>query len=375
MKRCPTCNRTYTKDDQKFCPQDGTSLEQIEEMEFDPLKTIVATPKPVATAEAQPTPATPPTPTPPPPPAPEPVREEEKPVEFDPFKTMVATSSSSSSASSAVEPPALQAEDESAAAQDEADVMPAPPPPPPAREESFDPFQTMLATPMPKMSESAELPPPDASASSAAFDDERTVDSAPPFPLSSEPMSPASSPHAEPPASQYAPVVEPEPLDVPAPPQASDWGASQQPAGYDQQYAAAPVATPAPQEKKRKGAATISMILGVLSLLLVAVCGITGLTKGMAFGLIYPMLKISAGTFPAGIVIRYLIILVLFGLPFIGLIFGIIGLVKSWKQPAKFGGKGLALTGVLTSVLADVIFFASLAYSAWRLMAELQQLM
>ncbi|MGA9994170.1 MAG: hypothetical protein WBP93_02095 [Pyrinomonadaceae bacterium] len=359
MKRCPTCNRTYTKDDQKFCPQDGTRLEEIEEVEFDPLQTIVATPKPSATDDAPPARESTP------PPMPSPPREEEEPVELDPLRTMVATPASSSS--SFAEPPAPPVEEERAALEEKADE------PPPAREESFDPFQTILGTPPPRMSEPTEPTPPAPSMSSSAFDGERTVDRAPSESLLSE-ATPASA-FAEPLTSQYAPP-ESAPYQTPEPTQAaSDWGANQQPVEYGQQYGATPVAPSAPQEKKRKGAALISVILGVLSLLLVAVCGITGLTKGMAFGIVYPMLRISAGTFPMMIIVRYLMIVVLFGLPFIGLIFGIYALIKSWKQPVRYGGKGLALTGVLTSVLADVIFFASLSYTAWRLMAELQQLM
>ena len=165
-------------------------------------------------------------------------------------------------------------------------------------------------------------------------------------------------------------------MQTPEPPQTTDWGANQQPAEYaQQQYPSAPLPQAVPQEKKRKGAARISMILGILSLLLVALSGLIGLTRGIAAAIIYPMLKITGGTMPIGIIVRYVIMLVMFGLPFIGLILGLYGLIKAWKQPAKFGGKGMALTGVLTNVLSEVIFFLSLAYLVWTLMVMFQRVM
>lgn len=392
MKRCPTCNRSYTKEDQKFCPQDGTRLEDIEEIEFDPLKTIVATPQPAATAEDRPAP--PAAPAPPEPPQEEPVRAaEEEPVEFDARKTMVAAPSPQTSGLSeqpsveepaaefdplmtmvATPPPSSSSRAESSSLQMEEERAPVEEqmeePAPVAPEESFDAFKTMMAPPAPRASDPLDVMPDAPSASSSSFDEERTFDNVQSMPTPSEPL--PSAPYAEPMASQYAPF-EPEPLSTPAAPQATDWGASQQPAELNQQYGAMPQS--AVQEKKRKGAARVSMILGLLSLLLVAISGVAGLTTSLAYAIIYPMLSFTGGSLPFPIILRYLIILLIFALPFIGFVLGIYGLIKSWKQPAKFGGKGMALTGILTSLLADLIFFLSLAYLVWTLMAKFQSAM
>ncbi len=40
MKRCPTCNRTYTDDSQKFCLDDGATLLEESQQSFDPQATI-----------------------------------------------------------------------------------------------------------------------------------------------------------------------------------------------------------------------------------------------------------------------------------------------------------------------------------------------
>ncbi|MBC7911480.1 MAG: hypothetical protein H7Y30_13315 [Pyrinomonadaceae bacterium] len=44
MKRCPTCNRTYADDAQKFCLDDGTTLTQETAAPFDPQATLAMTP-------------------------------------------------------------------------------------------------------------------------------------------------------------------------------------------------------------------------------------------------------------------------------------------------------------------------------------------
>ena len=44
MKRCPTCNRSYTDDTLSFCLQDGTHLEPA----YDPEATVVTPPRPPA---------------------------------------------------------------------------------------------------------------------------------------------------------------------------------------------------------------------------------------------------------------------------------------------------------------------------------------
>ena len=49
MKRCPTCNKTYTDDALSFCPSDGTPLVNDTGSSFDPQATILASPPKVTT--------------------------------------------------------------------------------------------------------------------------------------------------------------------------------------------------------------------------------------------------------------------------------------------------------------------------------------
>lgn len=59
MKRCPTCQRTYTDDALSFCPNDGTPLITDAPSSFDPQATILASPPKVSTPSGpfdQPTP-------------------------------------------------------------------------------------------------------------------------------------------------------------------------------------------------------------------------------------------------------------------------------------------------------------------------------
>ncbi len=48
MKRCPSCERTYTDDALSFCPNDGTPLVTDTPSSFDPQATIMATPPKVS---------------------------------------------------------------------------------------------------------------------------------------------------------------------------------------------------------------------------------------------------------------------------------------------------------------------------------------
>jgi hypothetical protein len=60
MKRCPTCQRTYEEDSQKFCANDGTPLVAEETPAFDPEATVMSIPRPLLEeqppADARPTP-------------------------------------------------------------------------------------------------------------------------------------------------------------------------------------------------------------------------------------------------------------------------------------------------------------------------------
>jgi rRNA maturation protein Nop10 len=48
MKRCPSCERTYTDDALSFCPNDGTPLVTDTPSSFDPQATIMASPPKVS---------------------------------------------------------------------------------------------------------------------------------------------------------------------------------------------------------------------------------------------------------------------------------------------------------------------------------------
>lgn len=54
MKRCPSCDRTYTDDALSFCPNDGTPLVTDAPASFDPQATIVAPPPKVSSPFDQP---------------------------------------------------------------------------------------------------------------------------------------------------------------------------------------------------------------------------------------------------------------------------------------------------------------------------------
>lgn len=60
MKRCPTCQRTFTDDAQKFCANDGTPLVNEETPAFDPEATVMSSSR-IIDDEAAQTPPLPPT--------------------------------------------------------------------------------------------------------------------------------------------------------------------------------------------------------------------------------------------------------------------------------------------------------------------------
>ncbi|HEY0404774.1 MAG TPA: hypothetical protein VGC89_03550, partial [Pyrinomonadaceae bacterium] len=62
MKRCPTCQRTYADDTQKFCANDGTPLVADEAPAFDPEATVMSSSKAILEdASSQPASPQPPT--------------------------------------------------------------------------------------------------------------------------------------------------------------------------------------------------------------------------------------------------------------------------------------------------------------------------
>jgi len=54
MKRCPTCNKSYTDDNLSFCPSDGTPLITDQPLGYDPQATIMATPPKVTSPTSGP---------------------------------------------------------------------------------------------------------------------------------------------------------------------------------------------------------------------------------------------------------------------------------------------------------------------------------
>lgn len=66
MKRCPTCQRTFTEGSQKFCPSDGTPLVE-EQPAFDPEATVMSSSRQINEETPSPAPpASPPSTSPPP---------------------------------------------------------------------------------------------------------------------------------------------------------------------------------------------------------------------------------------------------------------------------------------------------------------------
>jgi uncharacterized membrane protein len=59
MKRCPTCERTFTDDTQKFCANDGTPLVN-DEPAFDPEATVMSLGSKLSEESSSPTPSQPP---------------------------------------------------------------------------------------------------------------------------------------------------------------------------------------------------------------------------------------------------------------------------------------------------------------------------
>lgn len=256
MKRCPTCNRTYTQDSQKFCADDGTHLIDDAPAEFDPYKTMMATPAPSPTPTATPPPtpsASQPTPS----------------AELDAFKTLIGPSS--------------QLGQESPPQRSQAPQPPAP-------------------TPQPQR-------------------------------VQPQPVSP--------------PYMPPSPM--------TGRSANQQP------VQSAPFAQPnALQVSKRKGAAIASLILGIISLLLTLLLSVTSNVRVLA-GSVYALTRGLGFNIP-----RLLTIFILVSLPVIGLLLGGFGLFRASRQPAKYGGKGAAISGMLVNLFSVAIFALAFIYYLLR---------
>lgn len=312
MKRCPTCEKTYD-DNLRFCQIDGTPLVDVVE-DIDPYKTMVARPEDIRAAM---------TATPEPAPADEAVLE--LPEEPDPNKTQFVSEAElraemASQEEDVVEiPPAT--EPEPAAAPDQFS-MTSPPIPSPFEAKPFEakPFEPAGTEPEAPQFSEPEPPAP------------QFAEPEPPAPQFATPEPPAS-PFAEPPASPFAepesPKAEPayNPFEHSAPvaePMAkAEWTA---PAAPEASWQNQEIGQNTPFQPPPAGAAganktmpLISLVAGILSLC----CWVSPIT---------------------GIV---------------ALVTGFLGLKNIKNDPSAYGGKGLAIAGM---VLGGLFFLIGLVY-------------
>jgi hypothetical protein len=243
MKQCPSCNRTYTNDKQKFCTLDGTSL-------VDPNAASVPMGETVRIDSTQ-------------------LESEVTKVisqdlprvsdgGFDPYKTVVSTPAQT--------PPATT--------PGQATSPPAAPP--------VDPYKTVVSMPTPPATTPGQVTTPPAPTTSAPPpvppSAATTALPAPPAPVATPPAAPPPQPPSTeaPPAAaaeggESGQVTLPPPVAAPAPPVAA-------PAA-----AAAAVAPPVAPRKKRS---KLPLILGILFVLFLLVAGIA-----VAGYFLYPKLK------------------------------------------------------------------------------------
>lgn len=367
MKRCPTCDKTF-EDSMRFCQVDGTSLVD-DAPAFDPYATIVGAPMVVPES----TPAED---------VPEPVIHEtvgSKPIaapedvldlpEADPLKTMYVSDAEMLAAlgrdkpapepeiveiQPIEEPPAEEAiVEEPPAKEPEAEVLPTPEPPsfkvpdvPAPSFQDFGPPPSPFGSsggadekpvPAPPIFDAPKPPPP------ALFNEADTMiqskfsspfDAAPPPPP--EPITPKFEP---PPPEPLIPKFEPppekasEPVAAWTPPPALDLGKSP----FDPQPAA-PVAAwtppPAPEPSRpNKDVAANTPVHPPPAV------GDGGQSKGMAIGALV-----------AGILSCLCCPIT----PPVAIVMGFLARKKADENPSQYGGKGLALVGMITGVLAII---------------------
>ena len=333
MKRCPTCEKTFD-DNLRFCQADGTPLvDDVEDV--DPYKTMVARPGDIAAAIASSGGGASE-------PPPEPEREEsvlELPEEPDPNKTQFVTEEELRAEMAAADEPVV-------------DIPPAeePPRPEPPRSEPPMPEPPKFNDPEvaapkfeggpPPPSPFGEQPP---SSAGTPPPDERFSKTSPPIPSpfggsspgpgdlprTPEPSEPHSVPKfAEPEAEPAAPEPAFNPFEqhqTPpkeaqmaqqdwTPPAQAEMGGGFTPSGSGQGSG-----TPPATGGQNKTLPIVSLVAGIVSLC----CWVSPLT-----GLI-------------------------------ALITGFLGMKNANSDPANYGGKGLAITGI---VLGALFFFLGIAY-------------
>ena len=295
MKKCPTCERTF-EDSMRFCQSDGTPL--VDDTPVDPYKTMVARPEDIAAAI--------------PPSSDAPVAETPKedevlelPVESDPLRTMYASEEE------------IRKEMNAHDVKDEVvmDIPPLAPEPPRFSEPNLSP---------PSFTD----PPPSPFASSSGSRSESPVESpfsktTPPIP---SPFDPKPSTY-EPPAPNFPEFKDPDPVvsnaasnpfDPPAS-SAQAWTppAAIEPSMQNQGFDPKPPAS---------GASGLNKTLPIVSL----VAGIVSLCCWLS-----PVTGIVA------------------------LVTGYLGMKNVNNDPNSYGGKGLAIAGMVTG---GILFVVGLAY-------------
>ena len=298
MKRCPTCEKTFD-DNLRFCQADGTPLVDAEE-ELDPYKTMVAKPGEIAAALAANKGAD------------EASKDDsvlELPDEPDPNKTQFVSEK--------------ELRDEMAAADDHEvmDLPPEPPkfnePEPPSPPKMGGPPPSPFGQPQGEGSSDqfSQTSPPIPSPFGGTSEPKREEPPAPKFEEPEPPKPQFSEP--EPAEPKFDPFEAQAPT---APPPASMQQSPPPMGGPVAQMGGAAAPPPANAAGgQNKTLALVSLIAGILSLC----CWISPLT-----GLI-------------------------------AIITGFLGMKKANNDPANYGGKGLAIAGL---VLGGLLFVAGIAY-------------
>ena len=117
-----------------------------------------------------------------------------------------------------------------------------------------------------------------------------------------------------------------------------------------------PGATPATGSTKK--AAKASIILGIINLVLTLVLGTTGGIGSLARAVYRLILGLRLS-------LELLALVILILLPLISIVFGVIGLIQAFRQPARYGGEIIAAVGIILSLFSGLIFILWIFY--WML--------
>lgn len=308
MKRCPTCDKTYD-DSLRFCQTDGSPLVDAVE-ELDPFKTMVARPDEIRAAMAA---------------TQEPPKEEEPvldlPEEPDPNKTQFVSEDELRAEMSRMQdnvvdiPPAGEPETPAYNAPAPVDQfsMTSPPIPSPfdSKPEPIEPAAPSFEQP------SYEQP----SYEQPSYEQPSFEPPASPF---SQPEPPAS-PFAEPTPAREEPAYNPFEHSAPVaePVAKAEWTP---PAAPEASWQNQEIGQNTPFQPPPAGAAGQSNTMSIVSLVL----GILGIT--LCCGFVIPSLA--------------------------AIVTGVMARGKAAKDPANFGGSGMALGGIITGIIGTLIALA-----------------